>query len=140
LTCGGLANTNALVAGPHLSTLRSTRRCGQLQRGLASFALALLPQAACLPLDDLSSYSSAWERPSAVSDDDGLDASAEVAPRGDGGAAAGDAGARLDASSPLDTTTDAGDDARGPDAGERPAVSVGGPALDAGDADAALAP
>jgi hypothetical protein len=93
-----------------------------------------------LPLDDLSSYSSAWERQSAVSDDDVLDASADVTERGDGGAAAGDAGARLDASSPLGTATDAGDDARGPDAGDRPAVSDGGPTLDAGDSDAAPAP
>ena len=101
----------------------------------------MLQQAACLPLDDLSSYSSAWERQSgAVSGDDPLDASADVDDRGDAGAASNGADAGLDAGSPPGSTPDAGDGALAPDAGERPAVSDAGPAIDAGDPDAALAP
>jgi hypothetical protein len=141
LTGGRLANTNALVPGPHLSTPSSTQRSRtRAKRALAAFGLCALQHAACLPLDDLSSYSSAWERQSAVTDDGRLDASTDVDDPEDGGAVADDAGARLDASSPLGTAPDAGDGARAPDAGERPTISDGGPALDAGELDAALTP
>jgi hypothetical protein len=107
---------------------------------VAAIALAALQQAACLPLDDLSSYSSAWERQSMLSDDAPLDASADVDDRGDSGAAADGADAGLDASGPLSPTPDAGDDAPAPDAGEPPAASDAGPERDAGQLDAALAP
>jgi hypothetical protein len=99
----------------------------------------VLQQAACLPLDDMSNYSSAWERqPGAESGEDPLDASADAGDRGDGGAAPNGADAGLDAGTPLGFPGDAADGT--PDAGERPAVSDGGPPLDAGDPDAALAP
>jgi hypothetical protein len=138
LTGDGRANTNALVPGPHLSTPSSTQRSRALaKRAVAALALALVQQAACLPLDDLSSYSSAWERQPAVSADDTRDGSAESVEPGDGGLAARGDDAGLDASSPLEPTTDAGDGAAAPDAGERPAVSDAGPALDAGEPDAA---
>jgi hypothetical protein len=108
-----------------------------VKRAAATLALAVLQQSACLPLDDLSSYSSAWERQSAASGDDARDASADVIEPGEGGAAARGDDAGLDASSPLGPTPDAGNGAPAPDAGERPAVSDGGPALDAGEPDAA---
>jgi hypothetical protein len=100
----------------------------------------VLQQAACLPLDDLSNYSSAWERQPAATSEDPLDASADVDDRDDGGAAANGADAGLDAGTPLGSPRDAADGAPLPDAGERPAVSDGGPPLDAGEPDAALAP
>jgi hypothetical protein len=105
------------------------------------FALAVLQQAACLPLDDLSNYSSAWERqPGAMSGEDPLDASADVDDRGDGGAAANGADAGLDAGTPLGSPRDAADGAPTPDAGERTGLSDAGPPLDAGEPDAALTP
>lgn len=108
-----------------------------MKRAVAALALTLLQQLACLPLDDLSSYSSAWERQPAVSGDDARDGSVDSVEPGDGGAAARGGDAGLDASSPLEPTTDAGDGAPAPDAGERPSVSDAGPALDAGEPDAA---
>jgi hypothetical protein len=107
----------------------------------AVLAPTVLQQAACLPLDDLSNYSSAWERQAgAMSGEDALDASAAVDGRGDGGAAANSADAGLDAGTPLGSPRDAGDGAPAPDAGERPAVGDGGAPPDAGELDAALAP
>jgi hypothetical protein len=105
-----------------------------------SFALAVLQHAACLPLDDLSNYSSAWERqPGASSGEDPIDASADIDDGTDGGAGADGADAGLDAGTALGATRDAADGAPVPDAGERPG-NDGGPALDAGEPDAALAP
>lgn len=99
-------------------------------------------QLGCLPLDDLSSYSSEWERQTReVASNLRPDASASADGLGDGGATDG-AGAVLDASAPLDASPpgDAGPDS---DAGESPLdAGAPGPALDAAAAegDAAVAP
>lgn len=105
---------------------------------LATLVLATLEHAACLPLDDLSSYSSAWERPPAlVVDDDALDASTGAGERGDSGATPGGAGAALDAGGPLAPPPDASPSAPASDAGEPAVIRDAGSALDAGSADAA---
>jgi hypothetical protein len=104
---------------------------------VASLVLAASGQAACLPLDDLSSYSSAWERPaSGAVDDDALDASTGAGERGDSGTTANGAGLPSDASARL-ASPDASPGEPAPDAAE-PAISSndGGSALDAGAADA----
>lgn len=140
MTCGGLANTNALVPGPQLSTPRSIQRSRVRLRARTTYALALaliaLEQAACLPLDDLSSYSSAWERAGATSDEAAIDASSGVDDRADGGADASGSDAGPDASSPLGPAPDAGAGAAASDAGAR-APSDGGLGVDAAASDAA---
>jgi hypothetical protein len=99
---------------------------------------AAWPQAACLPLDDLSSYSSAWERqPGVRVGDEPLDASTDAGAPADSGATANGADAGLDASSPLVPMPDAGAGEPAADAGEPPAAGDGGPPLDAGGTDAA---
>jgi len=90
-----------------------------------------LLQAACLPLDDLSSYSSAWERPSdETANAEPLDAATSGADLGDSGVNGGDD--PLDASSPSSPTPDAGDGGPEQDAGSSSAPGDGGSGLDAG--------
>jgi hypothetical protein len=95
----------------------------------ALLSSSVLLQAACLPLDDLSSYSSAWERPSdEAANSQSADASASGADLGDGGVNGGDD--PLDASRPSSPTPDAGDGGPERDAGSSPAPGDGG--FDAG--------
>jgi hypothetical protein len=108
-------------------------------RVLSALVAAALGQAACLPLDDLSSYSSAWQgQPDVIVEAERPDAAGDVEVPGDGGAASNDPDAGLDASSPMVPTPDAGAAEATPDAGEAPAAADdGGTPLDAGAPDAA---
>jgi hypothetical protein len=127
-------NTNALVPGPHDSTVRFTRR--SVASRVALLALPFASQAACIPLDDLSSYSSAWERqPEQVVNAIRPDAS-DVPDDVDSGA--NDGIGPLDASTPVEPELDAGDIAS--DAGSAPNVSDAGtgPARDDTETDAAV--
>jgi hypothetical protein len=146
LTGYTLANTNALVPGPHLSTSNSISR-GRAPRAAlvlmatllqAMLVLAMVMHAACLPLDDLSSYSSAWQAPSAIGADGeaALDASASTGDGEDAGATPSGGDAAPDASSPPASSPDVRPGAPAPDAGEPRVIDDGGVGLDAG-ADAA---
>jgi hypothetical protein len=105
---------------------------------VASLALVAAGPAACLPLDDLSSYSSAWEAPSPIAaEEDVLDASASAGGGGDSGTTANGADVPADASARVAATPDASPSAPAADAGEPAVSSDGGSALDAGAADAA---
>jgi len=139
LTGGGRANTNALVLGPHLSTSSSIPSTGS--RRLALLLLGAGVHVACLPLDDLSNYSSAWERqtsevvnglsPDASAPSDGADSGVMLG-----------AEAPFDAGGPLAPVPEASDGGSEPavdaapnesaDAGEPPLVDAGSALLDAG--------
>lgn len=115
----------------------STRRAGAPRVVLAALVLATLAHGACLPLDDLSDYSSSWERQPAVVIGalDPVDASSGD-PQ-DGGAMAGGNEVPPDASSPS-AALDAGPGEPAVDGGEPPSINDGGRTPDAGLADAGL--